>query len=139
MTHVDQQGFLFISFPFQLPSLSLCSIYTMFPPPLASPAIVKLIYIPHSLALSSFCHSVLCMKKPFSISNKYVAAISPASKQRQVAGEFSSPCTGDGYKKCAEFTWRGRCNGRGNGPLAPLWTGCRGEAGGGLIRPPPRL
>lgn len=27
--HVDQQGFLFISFPFQLPSLSLCSIYTV--------------------------------------------------------------------------------------------------------------
>lgn len=34
--HVDQQGFLFMSFPFQLPSLSLCSIHTVSSPSLLS-------------------------------------------------------------------------------------------------------
>ena len=52
---MDQRGSFFVSFPFWLPSLSLRSIYTAFPPSSAPPATLKLTWICCSSALSAFC------------------------------------------------------------------------------------
>lgn len=102
-------------------------------------------------SLPSHCKAYLCLlllsikrvlpycaphEKMFSILNKYIAAISHASRQRQVAGEFSSARPGDGRRKRAEGRRRWR---RGQRPLrSPPRAGSRGRAGAGLVLPPPR-
>lgn len=102
-----------------------------------------LIYISYSLVLSNSCRTVLCMKKMFSTLHKYIAAIVPASKHCSASGAFTSAPTGDGYKKCAEYTWQGCCSQcQGYERLWPLCghsAGSQQAAGAAPSPPSPRL
>lgn len=60
-------------------------------------------------------------KEMLSTLNKYIAAIAPAREHCSASGAFSSARTGDGYKKCAEYTWQGCCSQcQGSGRCRPL-------------------
>lgn len=95
-------------FHFSFPAFHSAPSILCVPSPFCLPN--PLIYISYSLALSSSCRTVLCMKKKLSTWNKYIAAITPASKRCSASGAFPSARTGDGYKKCAEYTWQGCCS-----------------------------
>lgn len=97
--HVDQQGFLFISFPFQLPSLSLCSIYTacsLHQPP-----------YPYFLLLSIEQFWPYCALHGKTCFLHGINTLQPSLLHRSASGAFTGTRTGDGYKNCAGYTRQG--------------------------------